>query len=268
MSVYGEGQVPAAPLAVVAPRTKRYWSRSGLLYLMHGLMSFGLALGIWITWSSAGAWANGTWAPSTRFFIYTGLFGACCSSQWPDRSWCFSSGQGSHSVRAPCGSRAARFTPRASPSATSLASVSRSGWLTPSPAGAWASAGTSPSGTARERASRQASPASPWSGAMRARCGREVSGGEPGRARSRRQPGVQSRPVRPRCPDRCGKAGRPPILAASPATSTSAYLLPQGPGGLLAATEQQKHVRPSDRWALATVLAVWSPDGVMTRPAQ
>ena len=42
----------------------------------------------------------------------------------------------------------------------------------------------------------------------------------------------------------------------------------QGPGGLLAATEQQKHMHPPDRWALSTVQAVWSPDGVMTRPGQ
>ena len=73
MSVYGEGQVPAAPVAVIAPRTKRYWSRSGLLYISMVTLSMALALGSWSTWTSADAGANGTWAQSTRFFMYTGL---------------------------------------------------------------------------------------------------------------------------------------------------------------------------------------------------
>jgi hypothetical protein len=36
-------------------------------------MFMALGLGIWLTWTSADAWANGTWAPSTRLFMYTGL---------------------------------------------------------------------------------------------------------------------------------------------------------------------------------------------------
>jgi hypothetical protein len=40
----------------------------------------------------------------------------------------------------------------------------------------------------------------------------------------------------------------------------------QGPAGPLRVTEQQKRPRPASRWALATPPAVWSPDGVMSRP--
>jgi hypothetical protein len=40
-------------------------------------------------------------------------------------------------------------------------------------------------------------------------------------------------------------------------------LAQQGPTGLLAITEQQKHVRTGSRWAAKNILAFWSPDGVI-----
>ena len=267
MSVYGEGQVPAAPLAVVAPRTKRYWSRSGLLYLSMATISIALALGIWITWSSADAWANGTWAPSTRFFMYTGLFwGLLLVTMSGPFLVLFLRPRltlRAGTLRIPRGvfhtTRIAFGDVTGIGLAFSLVSNAAGarvgvGWYLTVWRGPGAGEQTGISyvpmvwrnrGPAAAAKFLVASPAVPAGDAS------------PEFSLDQFDPAAQT--------DMARLASTHPARVARDLYQR--VLSFQGPGGLLAATEQQKHVHPSGRWALTTVRAVWSPDGVMTRPA-
>jgi hypothetical protein len=265
MSVYGEGQVPAAPVAVVAPRTKRYWSRSGLLYVIMVTLLMALALGIWSTWTSADAWANGTWAQSTRFFMYTGLawglFFIAFSGPFlvlilrpriTFRAGTLRIPRGAfHTTRIAVGDvTGIGLSFRQVRSAAGLGV----GWYLTVWRGPGAGEQTGISYVPmllRLRGPAAAQKLLAVSTALSADVhGRDFTLG-------RFDPAAQT--------DVARLASTHPGRVARDLYQRIVAL--QGPGGLLAATEQQKHMHPSDRRALSTVQAVWSPDGVMTRPA-
>lgn len=260
MSVSGGGEAVTGH----AERAVRYWARSGLLYVSMVTVLMALGLGVWSTWTSADAWANGTWAPSTRFFMYTGLFwglllvimGGCFLVLFLRPRVTLRAG----TLRIP---RGAFHTTRIA--AAEVTGIGLAFRLVSSVGGRRLAAGWY---------------LTVWHGA------------EPGE-----QTGISYVPMswRRRGPavafllsgaaGDAADAGRnfsldrfDPAAQTDVAKLTSTYpgrvardlyqrvLSLQGAQGLLAATEHQKHVHASGRWALATVRAVWSPDGVMGRP--
>lgn len=263
MSVSGGGEAPA----VVAPRAVRYWSRSGLLYCAMVTMSIALVLGIWTTWTSADAWANGTWAPSTRFFMYSGLvfgllFIVMASSflqlllrpRITLRAGTLRIPRGAfHTTRIAVGDVTGIGLAFRLVSSATGRRVGAGWYLT-----VWHDAG------AGEQTGISYVPMvwryrGPAAAARFLVAGPAESGGHAGRefALDRFDPAAQT--------DVAKLAATHPGRVARDLYQRVLSL--QGPGGLLAATEQQKHVPPSGHWSLATVLAVWSPDGVMTHPA-
>lgn len=262
MSVSAVGKAPA----VAAPRAVRYWFRSGLLYVSMVTLSMALALGIWSTWTSADAWANGTWARSTRFFMYTGL-------AWGLLFIAFSGPflvlllrpritLRAGTLRIPRG--AFHTTRIAVGDVTGIGLAFRQvrsaaglgvGWYLTVWRGPGAGEQTGISyvpmllryrGPAAAQKLLAVSPA--------------VSAGDASRdfTIGKFDPAAQT--------DMARLASTHPARVARDLYQRVLSL--QGPGGLLAAIEQQKHVPASGRWAPATVQAVWSPDGVMTRPGQ
>jgi hypothetical protein len=262
MSVSGGGE----PVTGDAERTMRYRSRSGLLYVSMVTMLMALGLGIWSTWTSADAWANGTWAPSTRFFMYTGLIwgllfvimGSCFLVLLLRPRVTLRAG----TLRIPRG--AFHTTRIAAADVTGIGLAFRlvnsiSGRLV---AAGWyltiwhgAEAGEQTGISYVPMSWRRRGPAAAFLLSTPA-------GDAPDARRSfsldRFDPAAQT--------DVARLASTYPGHVARDLYQRVLSL--QGAQGLLAATEQQKHVHASGRWALATVLAVWSPDGVMSRPGQ
>lgn len=263
MSVYGQGPAPATPLAMVAPRPRRYWSGAAMYFLLVP-SAIGLALGAWLAWSCADAWVNGTWASATRPFMYGGLVIGVVFSLMAAWSLVLAS-RPRLTIRA-----GTLRIPRGAFGITRIAAGDVSGiglefklitdvtgkrlgvgwYLT-----IWPGAGTGEqTGIAyvpmvwrsRGRAAEQKFLVTPA-----ATVGRGFSV-------EKFDPAAQT--------DLARLASTYPARVARDLYQVVLSL--QGAGGLLAATEQQKHVRPSDRYGFTKVLAVWSPDGVMTRPGQ
>lgn len=250
-----------------AERTVRYWSRSGLLYVsMMITILMALGLGIWLTWSSADAWANGTWAPSTRFFMYTGLIwgllfvimGACFLVLLLRPRVTLRAG----TLRIPRG--AFRTTRIAAADVTGIGLAFRlvssigggrlaAGWYLTVWHGAEAGEQTGisyvPMSWRRRGSAAAFLLSSPAADAADSRRNFSLDQFDPAA-----QTNVAK--LASTYPGRVARDLYHRVLSL------------QGAQGLLPATEQQKHVHASGRWALATVLAVWSPDGVMSRPGQ
>jgi len=220
--------------------------------------SIALALGIWSAWTSADAWANGTWAQSTRFFMYTGLiwgllfiaFAAPLLVLLLRPRITLRAG----TLRIPRG--AFHTTRIAVDDVTGIGLAFRRGgrtlgWYLTVWHGEGAGELTGISYVPMFLRNR-----GPAAAAKFLVAGPAVSAG-PGFTLDHFDPAAQT--------DMTRLASTYPGRVARELDQRVLSL--QGPGGVLAATEQQKHVPASGRWALATVLAVWSPDGVMTRPA-
>jgi hypothetical protein len=255
-------------LVADAGRTVRYWAgaRSGFLYVSMVTMLMALAFGIWLTWSSADAWANGTWAPSTRFFMYTGLvwglvfvvMGTMFLVPFLRPRVTLRAG----TLRIPRG--IFHTTRIAAGGVTGIGLAFR---LVRSPRGlaaGWYLTVWQGAGAGEQTGISYV----PMLGRFRGPAAAKkllaaAPGGDPGAARrgfslDGFDPAAQT--------DEARLASTYPGRVARDLYQRVLSL--QGPNGLLAATEQQKHGHVSGRWALAKVLAVWSPDGVMSRPGQ
>jgi hypothetical protein len=229
-------------------------------------MSIMLAFGIWITWTTADAWANGTWAPSTRFFMYTGLFWGVL----------FVLMAGSFLVlllrpritlragtlRIPHG---AFHTTRIAVSDVTgiglafklVSSVSGrrlgAGWYLT----VWRDAGAGElTGISYvPMLWRYRGPAAAYK--FLTVSPTAVDGhSSPEFRLDRFDPAAQTDVAR-LTSTYAGRVAR---------DLYQRVVSMQGPGGPLRVTEQQKHPPPASRWALATLPAVWSPDSVMSRP--
>jgi hypothetical protein len=241
---------------VAAPRAVRYWPRSGLLYWSMVTLSMALALGIWSTWTSADAWANGTWAQSTRFYMYTGLV-------W---GLLFIAMSGPFLVlllRPRITLRAGTLRiPRGVFHTTRIAVSDITGIGL-----AFRLAGRAPGwhltvwrGPGAGELTGISYVPMVWRnrGHKAARKFLVLPAVSAGREFSLRQfdPAAETDVAR--------------LVATHPGrVARELYqrvLSLQGPGGLLATTQQQMHVPVPGRWAVSTARAVWSPDGVMTRP--
>jgi hypothetical protein len=232
------------------------------------LMSLGLVFGIWITWSSADAWANGTWAPSTRFFMYTGLVWGLLLI-FMTASFLVILLRPRLTLR-----QATLRIPRGAFHTTRIAArdvtgIGLSFRLVNSASGRRLGAGWyltvwDGAGTAQQTGISYVPMLWRYRGPAAAK--KFLVASLAGTAEDARRdfsldrfdPAAQTDVARlaSTYPDRVARDLYQRLLSL------------QGPDGLLATTEQQKHVHMSGRWALATVLAVWSPDGVMSRPGQ